>query len=266
MCLSPLQPRVCALQSNLEFPFLLSFSLFSSVSFTMFLPFPFVLCLFGSLIYICCCFHGHSMCVFVLCRVIWSTLFLVLLSFLTVFFCNLPFFSFSSVFFGSLIYICCNFHGHSMCIFHHYSHVFVPSRAIWSSLFSCPLRFSRSFLSQCFFPVPFFHAFVSVDLYFLCFHGYSMRVFHMVTCFCPAGQSGVPFLSCPLPFFRPFLQNVSFLSLSSIFSCPLIYICCSFHRHSICVFHHYSHVFLLCRVISSPLFSCPLIFSRPFLL
>ena len=156
-----------------------------------------------------CVFHYSH--VFVPCRAIWSSLFSCPLPFSRLPFfsqCSFPSFPFLLCLFGSLIYICCSFHGHSMCVFHHYSHVFVPCRAIWSSLFSCPLPFSSSF------PFPMF------------------------------------------PSLPP--RSMSFGSL--------IYICCSFHGHSMCVFHHYSHVFVLCRVIWSPLFSCPLTFSRPFLL
>ena len=75
-----------------------------------------------------------------------------------------------------------------------------------------------------------------------------------------------PFLLSSFLLSSFFFHNVPSLSLSSMLSCPLIYICCSFHGHSMCVFHHYSHVFVPCGVIWSPLFSCPLTFSRPFLL
>ena len=154
-----------------------------------------------------------------------------------------------------------------MCVFHHYSQVFVPSRAIWSSLFSCSLPFSRSFLSECSFPFPFRPCLrVRWSRLYCSFHEHSMSVFHNnchVFVLCRVIWS--PLFSCPLIFSRPF-------SFTMFPSCPfllclvgsLIYSCCCFHGHSMCVFHHYSHVFVLCRVIWSPLFSCPLIFSRPF--
>ena len=51
-------------------------------------------------------------------------------------------------------------------------------------------------------------------------------------------------------------------------SFSLIYICCSFQRHSICCFPHCSHLFLTCREPGVPLSlfrSYPLPFSPPFL-
>ena len=51
-----------------------------------------------------------------------------------------------------------------------------------------------------------------------------------------------------------------FPSLQCLY-CPLTYICCSFHGHSMCVLRHYSNVFVPCRGACS-LFSYPLLFSR----
>ena len=51
-----------------------------------------------------------------------------------------------------------------------------------------------------------------------------------------------------------------FPSLQCLY-CPLTYICCSFHGHSMCVLRHYSKVFVPCRGACS-LFSYPLLFSR----
>ena len=243
----------------------------------MFLPSHPVLCRFGSLIYICCNFHGHSMCVFhhyshvfVLCRVIWSPLFscpLVLFSSFS--FAMFPSFPFLLCLFGSLIYICCSFHGHSMRVFHH-SHVFVPCRAIWSSLFSYPRPFSRLFLSQCSFPCLLFYVFLAhwsifsvVSTGILC-----VSFITIATCLCPAGQSGVPFSLVLFPFLFLSFPNVPspllktfyvFLAHWSIFAVVATGILCvSFTTIATCL--------CSCRVIWSPLFSCPPIFSRPFLL
>ena len=152
-----LQPRVCALRGNL-FPFLLSSSLFLpssfyDVPFLCSLSFPFFLCFFCPLIYICCSFHGHSMCVFLtIATHLWPAgqsgvpCSLILFSSLVYAFPFLSFpflsFSFLQCLFCTLIYICCSFHGLSMCAFPHYSHVIVACREIWISLFSYPLLFS----------------------------------------------------------------------------------------------------------------------------
>ena len=243
--------------------------------------FPFLLCLFGSLIYIRCSFHGHSMCVFhhyshvfVPCRAIWSSLFSCPLVFSRPFLlqCSLPFL-FVLCLFGSLIYICCCFlaqlyflfHGHSMCVFHHYSHVFVLCRVIWSPLFSCPPIFSRPFLLQSCLLFLFFYVFLAHwSIFAVVSTGILCVSPTIATCLCPLGQSGVPFSLVLFASLVLFFHNVSFLSLSSMPSCLLIYIYCIFHGHSMCVFHH-SHVFVPCRAIWSSLLSCPLPFSRPFL-
>ena len=118
-----------------------------------FLFFPFLLCL-CPLIYICS-FHGHSMCVFSpreqrVCAMqgglfpflVSSSLFFhCFCLWLTTFF-SLPFLLVFFVHSSSFIYICCSFHGLSMCAFPHYSHVIVACREIWISLFSYPLLFS----------------------------------------------------------------------------------------------------------------------------
>ena len=185
----------------------------------MFPSFRFLLCLVGSLIYFCCCFHGHSMCVFhhyshvlLLCRVIWSPLFSCPLIFSRPFsFTMFPSFPFLLCLVGSLIYICCCFPGHSMCVFHHYSHVFVLCRVIWSPLFSCPLIFSRPF---CFCNVPFL-SFSSmscwlIDLYLLLFpRAFYVCLSPLCHVFVPCGVIWSPLFSCPLTFSRPFLLQCS---------------------------------------------------------
>ena len=64
-------------------------------------------------------------------------------------------------------------------------------------------------------------------------------------------------LWCSFPFLF-FYALFAHWSKSAVF-------CCSFHRHSMCAFPHYSHVFVPCGGTCS-LFSCPLPFSCPFLL
>ena len=90
--------------------------------------------------------------------------------------CSFPFlfFPFLLCLFCPLIHIWCSFHGHSMCVFLNYSHVFVACRAIWSSLFSYPLLFSCPvllwysfpFLSFPFLSFPSMY-FLPIDLYLL---------------------------------------------------------------------------------------------------
>ena len=127
--------------SRILFPFLVLLSY--DVPFLSFL-----LYLFCPLIYICCSFHGHSMCVFLtIATCLWPAgqsgvpCSLILFSLLVYAF---PFLSFPFLqcLFCPLSYICCSFHGLSMCAFPHYSHEIVACRGIWISLFSYPLLFS----------------------------------------------------------------------------------------------------------------------------
>ena len=153
-----------------------------------------------------------------------------------------------------------------MCVFHHYSHVFVPCRAIRSSLFSYPLPFSRPFLLQCSLPFLFFYVFLAHwSIFGVVSTGILMCVFHHSHVLVLRRVTWSPLFSYPLIFSRLFFTMfLPFPFVLCLFG-SLIYICCSFHGHSMCVFHHYSHVFVPCRVIWSSLFSCPLPFSRSFL-
>ena len=99
-------PHVYDLQRTLEFPFLLSSSLFLSFSPIMFLSFSFLLCLYCPLMYICCSFNGNSICVcvfpplqhynhvFVTCRGSWSSFSSSFFPFLVLLFYKVPFLAF----------------------------------------------------------------------------------------------------------------------------------------------------------------------------
>ena len=113
--------------------------------------------------------------------------------------CSFPFlfFPFLLCLFCPLIHIWCSFHGHSMCVFLNYSHVFVACRAIWSSLFSYPLLFSCPVLLWYSFPFLSFYVFfahwsissvVFIDILCVFFST-------IATCFYPAGEPGSPFLA-----------------------------------------------------------------------
>ena len=161
--------------------------------------------------------------------------------------------------FCPLIYICCSFHGLSMRAFPNCSHVIVACRGIWSSLFFYPLLFSYPVLLWCcvcvflcmtlFYPFIFFPFLLCLfcPLTYICctFHGHSICVFLTIaTCLCPAGEP-VPFSLILFSFLVLFsmilwcsFPLLPFLSFFSMFFCPLIYICCSFHGHSsMCVFY-----------------------------
>ena len=97
---------------------------------------------------------------------------------------DVPFLWFPFLFFYSLFdhwsksaVFCCSFHGHSMCAFPHYSHVFVPCGGT-CCLFSYPLPFSCPFLLWCSFPFLFFYALFAhwseSAVFCVSFHGYSM--------------------------------------------------------------------------------------------
>ena len=156
------------------FPFLVSSSLFFHcfcLWLTTFFSLPYLLCFFvhsSSFIYICCSFHGHSMCVFLMaCRGIWSSLFSYPLVFScpVLLWCSFSFLFFYVFFAQWSTYICCSFHGHSMFFLHH-SHVFVPYGGT-CSFFSYPLPFSCPFILWCSFPFLSSMSFLPIDLYLL---------------------------------------------------------------------------------------------------
>ena len=71
------------------------------------------------------------------------------------------------------------------------------------------------------------------------------------------------FLSFPFPFVSFSFPSLSF---SSMFFCPLIYLCCSFHGPFYVRFSHHSHVFVPCRGTCVSFSSICFSFSRPFVL
>ena len=160
----------------------------------------------------------------------------LLLSFSPMMFLSFPFLYALFAHWSKSAVFCCSFHGHSMCSFPHYSHVFVPCGGT-CSFFSYPLPFSCPFLH--FSPMTFlsfrFLSFSSmpclpIDLILL----YSAVVCMGILCvlfpfyshvFVPCGGT-CSFFSYPLPFSCPFLLRCSFPFVSFPFLlclvCPLI--------------------------------------------
>ena len=180
-----------------------------------------------SLIYICCSFRGGILSVVfrtvaicfwpagnLECPCLFSDL--IPFPFLLLFFCIVPYPSFSSMSF-SLIYICCSFRGGILSVvFRTVAICFWPA---WN--LECPCLFSDlilfPFLLYSSLPFLFFYVFF-IDLYLLLFPGrhsicWLSAVFPTVAiCFWPAGKPGVPlslFRPYPLPFSPPFLLYCS---------------------------------------------------------
>ena len=158
---------------------------------------------------------------------------------------------------------------------HHHSSIFaVVSMGILCVFFSWPAGESGvpsslirlSFLVLSFYDVHFLSfssmSFLPNDLRIsaVVFMGILCFFSTIATCLCPVGEP-VPFSRILFPFLVLLSYDVPFLSFLLCLFCPLIYICCSFHGHSMCVFSHYSHVFVACRAIWSSLFSYPLLFA-----
>ena len=228
---------------NLE---ILSSSLSSSFSSSLFLNYSSFSSMSFSLIYICCSFRGGTV-----ARCFWPAgnlecpcLFsdLILFPFLLLFFCIVPYPSFSSMSF-SLIYICCSFRGGILSV------VF-PAVAIcfWpAGNLECPCLFSDlilfPFLLLFFYIVPYpSFSSMSFSLIYICcsFRGGILSVVFatVAICFWPAGNLECPCLFSDLilfPFLLLFFYIVPYPSFSSM-SFSLIYICCSFRGGILSVF------------------------------
>ena len=204
----------------------LSSSLFSSFSLYI-VPYPSFSSMSFSLIYICCSFRGGILSVVFPtvaicfwpaenreCPCLFSDL--ILFPFLLLFFCIVPYPSFSSMSF-SLIYICCSFRGGILSV------VF-PTVAIcfWpAGNRECPCLFSElilfPFLLLLFYIVP-YPSFPSMSFSLICiccsFRGGILSVVfpHCSHMFLTRREPGVPlslFRSYPLPFSPPFLLYCS---------------------------------------------------------
>ena len=139
------------------------------------------------------------------------------------------------------IHICC--HGHSMCLFLHYSHVFVPRGGPWSlisyillssSLFlSCPSMILFSFSSV---------FYLSIVLYVLLlsfvFNSILCVSFPTIaTCLWPAGESEFCYLRGS--------PSMMFLSFSSMSFCPFIILGRYFPSLLFLLFPSFSSAFFL---------------------
>ena len=132
---------------------------------------------------------------------------------------------------------------------HHHSSIFaVVSMGILCVFFSWPAGESGvpsslirlSFLVLSFYDVHFLSfssmSFLPNDLRIssVVFMGILCFFSTIATCLCPVGEP-VPFSRILFPFLVLLSYDVPFLSFL-LCPCPLIYICCSFHGHSMCVF------------------------------
>ena len=166
----------CFFSDLILFPFLLLFFYI--------VPYPSLSSMPFSLTHICCSFRGGILSVVfrtvaicfwtagnLECPCLFSDL--ILFPFLLLFFCIVPYPSFSSMSF-SLIYICCSFRGGILSVvFRHCSHMFLTRMepGVPLSLFRpYPLPFSPPFLLYSSLPFLFFYVFF-IDLYLLLFPG-----------------------------------------------------------------------------------------------